>query len=122
MAFGTPLSKMCFFAYAYKNVDMPYGIHVCKLHAGAIHKAGLLEKPSNPSAEHGTFLGGRAVAQFKKDMKAGSHAGIRSQCKADCEQHPKTTGGPRGGRGFRGGPGREIPPARRGSIMLTPIR
>ena len=33
---------------------------------------------------------------------------------------PACAGRPRGGRGFRAGPGRVISPARRGSIMLTP--
>ena len=49
-------------------------------------------------------------------------AGKQSRMHPFRERAPARAGGPRGGRGFRAGPGRVISPARRGSIMLTPIK
>lgn len=50
-----------------------------QLHADAIHKAGLLEKPKQSVCRTQNFLGGRTVAQFKKDMKAGSQGQLRTR-------------------------------------------
>ena len=50
-----------------------------QLHADAIHKAGLLEKPKQSVCRTQHFLGGRTVAQFKKDMKAGSQGQLRTR-------------------------------------------